>query len=298
MQLIIVGLKLIREFQPDAIVHLAEQPSAPYSMRGQKEATFTQQNNIIGTLNVIHAIKEINPKIHLIKLGTAGEYPDWLYPDMVIPEGSRIKVNYGEYKNWEIPTPRYAGSWYHFSKLHDSNNIDYACRIWGIRATDLNQAPVYGHLYDTRFDIDECFGTVVNRFVAQAVSGHPLTVYGKGGQTRGYIHIKNSMQAIELMIKNPAKQGEFRVVHQTTEEKTINQIAELVNNVRACEIEHIENPRAEQGENKFKFEAKLLKELGLKPIPMHKEIPNMLDTVSKYRDRIDTKLFLPKTKWI
>ncbi len=289
--------KYIKEFKPDTIVHLAEQPSAPYSMRGREECNATMQNNLIGTMNLIWAVKTINPKIHIIKLGTAGEYPDWLYPEMEIPEGSRVKVQY-KGKDWEIPTPRYAGSWYHFSKFHDSFNLDYANRIWGLKITDINQGPVYGVLNENcRFDYDEHFGTVVNRFAVQAVIGHPLTVYGEGEQTRGYIHIKNSMESIELMIENEPKNNEFRVIHQVTETKTINEIAEMFAKETGVKIKNIPNPRAENGKNKFEFEAKALQDLGLKTIPMEQEIKNIIKVVEKYKSNINKDVILPKTNW-
>ena len=289
--------KILLDFQPDAIVHLAEQPSAPFSMIDVQHATDTQNNNIIGTLNVLWAIKEVCPDTHLIKLGTAGEYPDWLYKEITVPEGSRITVNY-QGKDWEIPTPRYAGSWYHFSKLHDSYNIDYACRIWGLRATDLNQGVVYGHIDGTRFDYDQYFGTVVNRFVTQAVAGIPLTIYGEGGQTRGFININNSMHAIGLVIDNPAEKGEFRVIHQLTETHSVKNIADLVHNVTGCEIEYIENPRAELPQNILNFEAKKLKGMGLKPIHMADEIENMIKFADAHKNRIRPDVIRPNTKWV
>ena len=299
-------LGLIEQVKPDAIVHLAEQPSAPYSMIDQQKCLETQKNNILGTMNVLWAIRRVNPKIHLIKLGTAGEYPDWLYPNMVIPEGGRIKVDHTDYKgkkysDWEIPTPRYAGSFYHMTKLHDSNNIDYACRIWGLRCTDINQAPVYGHMYDTRLDVDEYFGTVVNRFCAQAAIGHNLTVYGTGGQTRGYIHIQNSLEAIKLIIDNPAENGEFKVIHQTTQEKTVSEIADIVRGYyfnltgNKVKIENVDNPRFEKPENDFEFEAQVLKDLGLKVIKMEDRIEDLLNVFIKNKDRIKPELMMPKT---
>lgn len=291
---------IIQDFKPDAIVHLAEQPSAPYSMKGPLECTNTQTNNIKGTLNILWAIKN-NPDIHLIKLGTAGEYPDWLYPeDVTIPESSRMKVLNmdDEGHMWEIPTPRYGGSWYHFSKLHDSNNIDYACRIWGIRATDINQSPVWGHKINTRFDYDECFGTVVNRFIVQAVCGMPLTVYGEGEQQRGFIHLKSALKAIKIVIENPPQKGEFRVIHQLTETKTIKEVAKLVQGVTGCKINYIENPRAEMKRNRFKFECKFLKKHGLKPIVMTEgTIEEMVSVVEGYRDHIIKDVINPKIKW-
>ena len=291
------GLKeIISSYKPDVIINLAQQPSAPFSMRDAKSATESQRNNIVGGLNVLWVVKEINPEIHVIQLGTAGEYPDWLYEGVEIPEGSRINVKYQD-KDWTIPTPRYAGSWYHFSKLHASYNADYACRIWGLRVTDINQGIVYGINDNTRLDYDEYFGTVINRFVAQAVIGVPLTVYGEGGQTRSFIHLSNSIQAIELLVNNPPKLGEYRIIQQLTDVKNIWQIAEMVQNITGCEIQKIENPRMEMVANEFRFEASKLKTLGLVPVEMETEIRHMVDVVREYKDNIKKEVILPKTKW-
>ena len=285
---------LISEFKPHTIVHLAEQPSAPFSMKDVGTAAGTQINNVSGTLKVLWAIKEVNPKIHLIKLGTAGEYPDWLYQNIEVPEGPRIKVKY-QGKNWEIPTPRYAGSFYHFSKLFDSFNIDYACRIWGLNATDINQGIVYGHREGTRLDYDEYFGTVVNRFCVQAMAEIPLTIYGTGDQMRSFINLQNSIEAIELIMLNPAKG--YRIIHQLTETYTINQIAEMVRKYKDIGVKRIKNPRAEMEKNKFTFEAKRLKTLGLKVKPMFQEIGFLLSTIHKYRRYIRKGVIQPKTLW-
>ena len=169
-------VEVIEGIRPEAIINLAQQPSAPFSMIDAEHGVETQRNNVCGSLNVLWAVKQVDPKIHVIQLGTAGEYPDWLYEGIEVPEGSRISVDY-QGKPWTIPTPRYAGSWYHFSKLYSSYNADYACRIWGLRVTDINQGIVYGYMDQTRFDYDEYFGTVVNRFVTQAVAGMPICVY-------------------------------------------------------------------------------------------------------------------------
>ena len=286
--------KFVEKINPDVIVHLAEQPSAPYSMRNAQCATMTQQNNIVGTLNVLWAIREVNPKIHLVKLGTAGEYPDWLYPNMKIPESSRIEVQY-QGKDWTIPTPRYAGSWYHFSKLHDSYNCDYASRIWGLKITDINQSPVWGYMDGTRIDVDEYFGTVVNRFAAQAVVGSPLTIYGKGEQTRGFIYIEDSLEAIRLIIENADFEG-YRIINQMTEVMTINELAMKFKRLTGCKIEHIENPRAEMESHSFDYTRDKLKEFGLKPKRMNEKLDEFIGVIEKYKENIP-KDFLPKTKW-
>lgn len=290
----------ITDIKPDVIIHLAEIPSAPFSMRNQDTAYLTQKNNILGTLNVLWAIKEIDPKIHLIKLGTAGEYPDWLYPkEIEIPESPRMRIEGQregwDIEDWEIPVPRYGGSWYHMSKLHDSNNCDYASRIWELDITDINQAPVYGYIKGTRFDYDSEWGTVVNRFVAQSLKNYPLTVYGTGEQQRGYIHLKNALKAIELVIQNRPKG--YDIVHQLTETKTINEIASMVDKHRGCGVKHIDNPRAEAPQNEFNFEMKKLKDWGLKPITMKESLGELIEQIAPYRRDIDKKFFLPKAKW-
>ena len=288
--------EIIQSFKPEAIINLAQQPSAPFSMIDSEHSIETQRNNICGGLNVIWSVKEVDSSIHIIQIGTAGEYSDWLYKNIEIPEDSRINVKYNG-KDWIIPTPKYAGSWYHFSKLYSSYNADYACRIWGLKITDINQGVVYGYLDNTRFDYDEYFGTVINRFVVQAIAGIPLTVYGEGGQTRSFIHLKNSLEAIELLINNPVEQGEYRIIHQLVDVKNVWQIAKMVQAITDCEIQKIENPRVEMVANDFNFEAKKLKTLGLKPVDMETEIRNLVEVVKKYKDNIRKEVIMPKVHW-
>ncbi len=224
--------RIIREFAPEGIVHFAEQRSAPYSMIDRAHCVYTQVNNVVGTLNLLYAIAEHDRSIHLVKLGTMGEYGT---PNIDIEEGFIEITHKG--RTDVLPYPKRPGSFYHLSKVHDSHNIEFACRIWGIRATDLNQGVVYGQMTDetslnpdlaTRFDYDGVFGTVLNRFCVQAVVGHPLTVYGKGGQTRGMIDIRDTLACVELALLNPADEGEFRVFNQFTESWSVLQMAELV----------------------------------------------------------------------
>ena len=204
----------VKTFEPDAVVHFAEQRSAPYSMIDRKHASFTQVNNVVGTLNLLFAIRELRPDCHLVKLGTMGEYGT---PNIDIEEGY-ITIEHNGRKD-VLPYPKQPGSFYHLSKVHDSHNIMFACKIWGLRATDLNQGIVYGTLTDevaldealvNRFDYDEVFGTVLNRFCVEAAIGHPLTVYGKGGQTRGFLDIRDTVRCIELACLKPAARGECR----------------------------------------------------------------------------------------
>src|SRR5690606_27699747 len=242
----------LAEFQPDAIVHLGEMPSAPYSMIDQAHTVYTQHNNVIGSLNILWAMKEVCPDAHLVKLGTMGEYGT---PNVPVPEGF-FEIEYRGRKD-VLPFPRQAGSFYHWSKVHDSGNTMFACRIWGLRSTDIMQGVVFGTQIDamgddprlrSRLDFDQCFGTAVNRFCCQAVIGHPLTLYGLGGQTRGFLPLRDSMQCLTIALENPAEPGEYRVFNQFEEYYTIEELALKVQQAGAdigldVEIHHYDNPR-------------------------------------------------------
>lgn len=287
--------EVIKNFQPDGVVHLAEQPSAPYSMIDQDHVIYTQQNNVMGTLNVVHAIKRHAPRAHLVKLGTMGEYGT---PELDIPEGF-FEVEFRG-KKATIPYPRFAGSWYHWSKVHDSNNIMFACRLWGLRSTDIMQGVVYGTrtqdinnpLLNTRFDFDEVFGTAINRFCAQAVIEHPLTIYGKGGQTRGFLALEDSIQCISLLLDNPPEMGEYRVVNQFDEQYKVSELADKVKRIGDkkgldVEIKRFENPRLEKEEHYYKADHEKLRKLGFKPTRhIDEQINTMLDDLSMHKGRI------------
>jgi UDP-sulfoquinovose synthase len=302
-------LELIcREFQPEVIVHFAEQPSAPYSMRGRTQAHLTQQNNVIGTLNLLFVMREVCPEAHLIKLGTMGEYGDTIYGINKIPESSRMVIwplhtVTDKRAEMKIPTPKWAGSLYHWSKVFDSYNIDFACKLWGLRATDLNQGIVYstglpGQKESTRFDYDECFGTLVNRFIVQALCDIPLTVYGAGKQTRGFIYLGDSMRAIELVVDHPPKAGELNVINQLTEVKSVLEIAHMVQEISGCAIESRDNPRVEKESHPYNPIYEKLKGWGLtKPVKMEDELPNMLVDVAKHIDKVKLDVVEPKTQW-
>lgn len=198
---------VLARFGPDTVIHLGEQRSAPYSMIDREHAVHTQVNNVVGTLNLLWAIAETDPSIHLVKLGTMGEYGT---PDIDIEEGWLRVTHHG--RTDVLPYPKQPGSFYHLSKVHDSHNIMFCCRAWGLRATDLNQGVVYGartaqtDLHPglaTRFDYDGVFGTVLNRFIVQAVAGHPLTVYGAGGQTRGFLNIVDKVRCLGAGRREP-----------------------------------------------------------------------------------------------
>lgn len=297
----------VKAFEPEAIVHFAEQRSAPYSMIDRKHAVFTQIGNVTGTLNVLYAIRELVPDCHLVKLGTMGEYGT---PNIDIEEGY-IEIEHNGRKD-VLPFPKQPGSFYHLSKVHDSHNIAFACKIWGVRATDLNQGVVYGTVTDevamdealiNRFDYDEVFGTVLNRFCAQAALGYPLTVYGKGGQTRGFLDIRDTVRCIELACANPAKAGEFRVFNQFTEQFNVLELAKMVQesgkelNLKV-EIEHLPDPRVEAESHYYNAKHSKLIELGLEPHSLSESLLDSLINIAiRYRDRIDASQFVPTVNW-
>jgi UDP-sulfoquinovose synthase len=295
---------VLREFRPEAIVHYAEQRAAPYSMIDRKHAVYTQYNNVVGTLNVLFAIREVDPEIHLVKLGTMGEYGT---PNIDIEEGWLQVTHNG--RTDRMLYPKKPGSFYHLSKVHDSHNIEFACRIWGVRATDLNQGVVYGQetpqtvrdpRLATRFDYDAVFGTVLNRFVIQAVLGHPLTVYGSGGQTRGLIDLRDTVECIRLAAENPAEPGEFRVFNQMTEQFSVAEIAKVVANSfdGPVEVEYLPNPRVEQSEHHYNVVHTGLVELGLQPHLLSQTlIESLFDVARAHQDRVDLAAMRPTVQW-
>jgi len=298
---------VVSETLPEVVIHYGEQPSAPYSMRSRQTAVETQQTNVIGNLNLLFSMREHVPDAHLIKLGTMGEYGQ---PNIDIEEGY-IEIEHNGRKD-TLPFPKLPGSLYHCSKVHDSTNIHFACRVWGLRATDLNQGVVYGIETDetilddrlqTRFDYDETFGTVLNRFCVQAVVGHPLTVYGSGGQTRGYLNIKDTLRCVELAALNPAERGEFRVFNQFTEQFSVSELAELVQKCGAeagydVSIESYPNPRVEKEEHYYNASNQKLLDLGLEPHPLGDElVKSVLGIIDRYRDRVIQRALVPRTKW-
>ncbi|MGD0443887.1 MAG: NAD-dependent epimerase/dehydratase family protein [Edaphobacter sp.] len=298
---------MITAFQPEAVVHFAEQRSAPYSMIDRKHAVFTQVNNVVGNLNLLFAIRELAPDCHLIKLGTMGEYGT---PNIDIEEGF-ITIEHNGRKD-TLPFPKQPGSFYHLSKVHDSHNIMFTCKIWGLRATDLNQGVVYGTITDevemdealiNRFDYDEVFGTVLNRFCAQAAIGMPLTVYGKGGQTRGFLDIRDTVRCIELVCLNPANRGEFRVFNQFTEQFSVLELAQMIQTVAGkmglpVEIEHLPDPRVEAESHYYNAKHSKLTDLGLEPHLLSGSLVDSLIGIAlRYRDRIEPSMFAPQINW-
>jgi UDP-sulfoquinovose synthase len=299
--------RVFRSFRPEAVVHFGEMPSAPYSMKDRDHAVFTQTNNVVGTLNTLWAIRDLAPDCHLVKLGTMGEYGT---PNIDIEEGF-LEIRHNGREDY-LPYPKLPGSMYHLSKVHDSHNIHFACRVWGLRATDLNQGVVYGiqteetRLDDrllTRFDYDDVFGTALNRFCVQAVIGHPLTVYGRGGQTRGYLNIVDTLECVELAVTHPAERGEFRVFNQFTESFSIVELAELVQKAGAeygldVEIAPVPNPRVELEDHYYNAAHTKLLDLGLRPHLLSTElVESMFSVIERFADRVIVDHILPRDRW-
>lgn len=299
--------KALHQFEPEAIVHFGEQRSAPFSMIDREHAVLTQVNNVVGTLNLLYVMKEDFPDCHLVKLGTMGEYGT---PNIDIEEGY-ITIEHNGRKD-TLPYPKQPGSFYHLSKVHDSHNIHFACKIWGLRATDLNQGVVYGVLTEetgmdelliNRLDYDGVFGTALNRFCIQAAIGHPLTVYGKGGQTRGFLDIRDTVRCIELAIANPADPGQFRVFNQFTELFSVGDLAMMVKKAGNAlglnvEINNLENPRVEREEHYFNAKNTNLLSLGLQPHYLSDALlDSLLNFAIKYQQRVDKNQILPKVTW-
>jgi UDP-sulfoquinovose synthase len=294
----------IADFQPDTIIHFAEQRAAPYSMIDRSHAVATQVNNVVGTLNVLYAIKELDPSIHLVKLGTMGEYGT---PNIDIEEGWLDITHKG--RTDRVLYPKRPGSFYHLSKVHDSHNIEFACRAWDLRATDLNQGIVYGQRtaqtaldprLATRLDYDAIFGTVLNRFIIQAVLGEPLTVYGSGSQTRGIIDIRDTVECLRLTVENPAAPGEYRVFNQLTETMSVAELAKVVAEAYpgATDVEFVDNPRVEAEDHYYQVTHQALVDLGLEPHYLSETlIESMFGIVERYQDRVDRDALVPLVNW-
>jgi UDP-sulfoquinovose synthase len=299
--------RMIEEVRPEAIVHFGEQPSAPFSMMDPQRTILTQTNNIVGTLNVLWALRRHAPRCHLVKLGTMGEYGT---PNIDIEEGF-IEIEHRGRKD-VLPFPKQPGSFYHLSKVHDSHNILFACRVWGLRSTDLNQGVVYGIETDetslhaglaTSFHYDEIFGTALNRFCVQAVAGIPLTLYGKGAQKRGFLNIRDTLRCVELAILNPPVVGEYRVFNQFTEIFSIRELAALVREQGeklglAVKIQNLKNPRVEAEEHYYNARHQKLLDLGLTPHRLSDVlIDSMLHRIREHAGRIRRESILPRVEW-
>ena len=298
---------VVTDVQPEAFVHFAEQRSAPYSMIDREHAIYTQRTNVEGTLNVLWAIRDYAPECHLVKLGTMGEYGQ---PNIDIEEGF-IEIEHRGRKD-RLPFPKQPGSFYHLSKVHDSDNIMFACKIWNIAATDLNQGIVYGlHTNETRmdprlvnrFDYDAVYGTALNRFLIQAAVGHPLTVYGDGSQTRAYLNIEDTVRCIELACANPAQPGEFRVFNQFTESFSVEELAVKVVAAAStlgidAQINHVENPRVEKYNHYYNAVNTRLIDLGLEPHLLTEGVlAEILEVARAHAGRVRNELILPSVTW-
>jgi UDP-sulfoquinovose synthase len=303
--------RIFREFQPEAVIHLGECPSAPYSMIDREHTVFVQLNNLTTTFNLLFAIRDLAPDAHLLKLGTMGEYGT---PDVDIPEGF-FEVEYRGRKD-RMPFPRQAGSWYHWSKVHGSNNVMFACKIWGIRATDVMQGVVFGTriesmdgdpLLRTRLDFDQAFGTVINRFACEAVIEHPLTPYGAGGQVRGFLPLRDSIRCLTLGLENPPEPGEYRVFNQFAETYSIQRLAVVVQRAALdlglkIDVAPVENPRAaiERHHHHYAPDHSRLMELGYRPTrDVAGEVRDMLEDLLPHRERIagHQEALLPSVHW-
>lgn len=299
--------RLFQDFQPEAVVHYAEQPAAPYGMVDYEEAHLTLNNNLNATLNTIWAVMEHAPDCQIVKLGTMGEYGT---PNIDIEEGW-LEVEHKGRKQ-KFLYPRQTGSFYHTTKIMDTDMLWFYVRTFDIAVTDLMQGPVYGLMTDEtglderllpNFHYDDIFGTVLNRFLVQAVAGIPLTVYGKGDQVRGFLDIRDTMQCVELAATKPAKHGELRILNQFVETFSMNQLAEKVQRVGNqvglnVEVAHVDNPRKEPEDHYYNPAHSGLLELGLQPHYLTDEvIAGMLKTVLKYKDLIDPSKIMPRVRW-
>jgi len=289
--------KILKEYRPETIIHYAEQPSAPYSMINREKATFTLHNNLIGTLNLIYTVKKYAPNCHIVKLGTMGEYGT---PNIDIEEGW-LNIEHNGRKD-KFLFPRQASSLYHTTKIQDTDLLWFYIRTWNMRATDLMQGPVYGIITDEMksdkrlfsfFHYDEVFGTVLNRFIVQAVACHPLTVYGQGTQIRGYLNIRDTLACVYLSAMNPPQLGELKIYNQITEIFSVKQLAMKVKHVGRklgynVEIHNIENPRVEKEEHYYNPQYSGLCELGLQPHFLTDEVmANMFGIVENFKERIN-----------
>jgi UDP-sulfoquinovose synthase len=299
--------RALTEFEPDAVVHFTERRWAPYSMIDREHAVFTQVNNVVGTLDLLFALRALRPDCHLVKLGTMGEYGT---PNIDIEEGF-LEVEHNGRRD-VLPFPKQPGSFYHLSKVHDSHNIMFSCRLWGLRATDLHQGIVYGTLTPeiarhpgliNRFDYDGVFGTALNRFCVQAAIGHPLTVYGRGGQTRGFLDIRDTVRCIELALLNPPAPGEYRVFNQFTEQFSVGELAERVRATAeplglSVAIHHLPNPRIEGERHYYRAAHTGLQDLGLEPHVLSGSLlSSLLEIALRYRDRVRQEVILPRVDW-
>ena len=294
--------------RPETIVHLAEQRSAPYSMIDVRHAVDTQVGNLAGTLHLLYAMREVAPSAHLVKMGTMGEYGT---PNVDIPEGF-FEIEYRGRQD-RLPFPRQAGSWYHWSKVFDSGDVMFASRIWNLRATDVMQGVIYGirtpEITDdrlfTRFDFDETWGTALNRFIAQAVLGLPITPYGRGDQRRGFLALEDSMQSLRIAIEQPAAPGEYRVLNQFDAAYSVNELAEVAARVAAefglrPTIEHPPNPRTEAEQHYYHPIHDRLAALGYRRTrELEDVVREIFRDLRRFRRRLEARrhVVMPAVQW-
>jgi UDP-sulfoquinovose synthase len=299
--------RVVLDTDPAAVVHFGQQRSAPFSMIDREHAVRTHVNNTVGNLNVLWALHEHAPGAHLVKLGTMGEYGT---PNIDVEEGFITIEHNG--RSDTLPYPKQPGSFYHLTKVSDSDQIYFACRVWGMRATDLNQGVVYGTFTEqtarsrvlaNRYDYDHIFGTVLNRFCVQAALGHPLTVYGRGGQTRSFLDIRDTVRCVEIALEHPARAGQYRVFNQFTELFAVEDLAARVARVArdggiACEVAHVANPRTERETHYYNCVNTNLRSLGLEPTPLSDAtIAGLIALARRHADRADVRLIPPRVEW-
>jgi UDP-sulfoquinovose synthase len=292
---------------PETVIHYAEQPSAPYSLINYKYANITITNNLLVTNNLMFALRDFSRDTHVVHIGTMGEYGT---PNIDIEEGWLDIEHKGRKDRFLFP--RQASSLYHTTKIMDTDLMWFGVRMWNLRITDLMQGPVYGIETDesviddrlkTLFNYDEIFGTVVNRFITQAVVGYPLTVYGKGGQTRGYLNIKDTLQCVEKSVRTPAKAGELRIFNQIMETFSVLELAKMTQNVGNklgfdVEIKSIENPRKEAEEHYYNPTYQGLLDIGVEPHFLTEEVmEGIFKMVVNYKDSIRKDVIFRGVKW-
>lgn len=292
---------------PDTVIHYAEQPSAPYSLINYKYANITIANNLLVTNNLMFALKDFSPATHVVHIGTMGEYGT---PNIDIEEGW-LEIEHKGRKD-KFLFPRQASSMYHTTKIMDTDLMWFCVRMWNLRITDLMQGPVYGleteeSALDPRlrtiFNYDEIFGTVVNRFITQAIVGYPLTVYGRGGQTRGYLNIKDTLQCVDRSVQSPAKPGELRIFNQIMETFSVMELAELTRKVGQklgydVQIKRIENPRKEAEEHYYNPTYQGLRDIGVVPHYLTAEVmEGMFRVVAEHRKNIRRDVIFRGVRW-
>jgi len=299
---------------PETVIHYAEQPSAPYSLINYKYANITLQNNLLVTNNLMFALRDFSRDTHVIHVGTMGEYGT---PNIDIEEGWLDIEHKGRKDRFLFP--RQASSLYHTTKIMDTDLFWFGVRMWDLRVTDLMQGPVYGieteesamskahsamsHELMTIFNYDEIFGTIVNRFIIQAIVGYPLTIYGKGGQTRGYLNINDTLQCVHMAEKTLAKKGELRIFNQIMETFSANELAEMTQKVGGklgydVTINHLENPRKEAEEHYYNPTYQGLVDIGVEPHYLTEEVlEGMMRVVEEFKGNIRKDVIFRGIKW-